>query len=73
MPVVRRDLDSCIGCGNCFKICPVDVFRFDEETMKSIIAFPEGCQSCGMCYVNCLSDSIAIEGYTLSYSVAGWK
>jgi NAD-dependent dihydropyrimidine dehydrogenase PreA subunit len=61
MAVERYDLDACIGCRNCINICPMDVFRFDEEQGKSIIAYPEHCQGCGMCYYNCMGKSLQIS------------
>ncbi len=70
MSVARYDLDRCIGCQNCVNICPMDVFRFDTEENKSVIAYPENCQNCGQCYLNCLGHSLVLTfetfGYTLS-------
>ena len=60
MAVERYDLDSCIGCRRCVELCPMDVFRFDEENMKSIIAYPENCQGCAMCYMSCPGQSLQI-------------
>ena len=51
MSVVRIDLNKCIGCENCVNICPLDVFYFNQEAHKSIIAYPENCQSCGQCFL----------------------
>lgn len=53
MSVQRYDLNACIGCESCMTVCPMDVFRFDYDQMKSVMAYPENCQSCGQCYVNC--------------------
>lgn len=61
MAVERYDLNTCIGCRNCINACPMDVFRFDEEKNKSIIAYPENCQACGMCFYVCLGDSLQIS------------
>ncbi len=70
MSVVRYDPDACIGCRRCFYICPQDVFRFNAEAKKSVIAYPESCISCGQCFVNCPGHSLALSddafGYTLS-------
>ena len=38
MAVRRADLNKCIGCRNCVNICPMDVFRFDEASRKSVMA-----------------------------------
>lgn len=61
MAVERYDLDTCIGCRRCINVCPMDVFRFDEEQKKAIIAYPENCQGCGICYFECLGDSLQIS------------
>lgn len=70
MSVIRYDLEACVGCRRCFFICPQDVFRFNEEEKKSVIAYPESCISCGQCFVNCVGHSLALSddafGYTLT-------
>ena len=58
MSVVRYDLNNCIGCQHCVTVCPMDVFRFDTEKMKSVIAYAENCQSCGQCYMGCQGRSL---------------
>lgn len=58
MTVKRNSLGLCIGCGTCARICPMDVMRFSTEHNKSVIAYPENCQSCGQCYLACLGDVI---------------
>ena len=67
MSVQRYDLNKCIGCRNCVDVCPMDVFRFNEEQNKSIIAYPENCQNCGQCYVYCLGHSLAMSGEAYAY------
>lgn len=69
MSVIRIDLDKCIGCGNCVDICPMDVFCFDHNAHKSVIVFPEACQSCGQCYFNCKGRSLGISNETFGYPI----
>lgn len=69
MAVERYDLNACIGCKLCVNICPMDVFRFDEKQNKSIIAYPENCQACGMCFYVCLGDSLQISLQSHMYPV----
>lgn len=73
MSVARYDLDACIGCMNCITICPMDVFRFDTENNKSIIAYVENCQTCGQCYFNCQGHSLAIDNAVTSYATANFR
>ena len=49
----------------------MDVFRFNEELNLSVIAFPENCQTCGQCFVNCLGHSLALSGAEWGYPVTG--
>lgn len=69
MSVKRIDIDKCIGCENCWNICPMDVFRFDYKLMKSVIAYPENCQSCGQCYLNCKGHSLGFTDEMFGYSI----
>lgn len=68
MSVARRDINACIGCRNCVNVCPMDVFYFDESTNRSVIVYPENCQSCAQCYLNCLGDSLTIVDTAFEYS-----
>lgn len=45
----------------------MDVMRLDRSAMKSVIAYPENCQSCGQCYLNCPSDSLGIDASTYGH------
>ena len=68
MAVQRFDLNRCIGCMNCVNVCPMDVFRFDYDAMKSIIAYPENCQGCGQCYVGCMGRSLELSWYETRFA-----
>ena len=69
--VKRVDLNKCIGCKNCYTVCPMDVFRFDEEKRKSVIAYPESCQNCGQCVINCLGTAITLTDEIFAYPIVG--
>ena len=73
MSVVRIDLNQCIGCENCVNICPLDVFYFNHEAHKSVIAYPENCQSCGQCFVNCLGRSLTIVNDMYGYAQTSYR
>jgi NAD-dependent dihydropyrimidine dehydrogenase PreA subunit len=53
MTVERYDSNKCTGCGACVEYCTRDVWRMDEDTGKALIAFPDDCQSCYTCEINC--------------------
>lgn len=69
MSVIRYNLESCIGCKKCYDICPMDVFRMNEETKKSVIVYPENCISCGQCFLCCPGHSLAIANEQYGYGI----
>lgn len=73
MSVQRLDLNKCIGCKMCVTVCPMDVFRFDEKAKKSVIAYPENCQSCGQCFVNCMGRSLTISDDMFGYAMTAYR
>lgn len=73
MSVQRFDLNKCIGCGNCVTVCPMDVFRMDTTARKSVIAYPENCQSCGQCFVNCMGRSLTISNDMYGYAMTAYR
>lgn len=38
----------------------MDVFYYDPAERKSVILYPENCQSCGQCYLACPTNSLII-------------
>lgn len=68
MSVARLDLNLCIGCRNCVNLCPMDVFYFDEAANKSVMAYPENCQSCAQCYLHCMGGSLTMSTLQASYA-----
>ena len=67
MSIQRYDLNNCIGCRTCMDICPMDVFRFHAGEGKSIIAYPENCQTCGQCFVNCPGHALSLSGEAYAF------
>jgi NAD-dependent dihydropyrimidine dehydrogenase PreA subunit len=52
--------DECIGCGMCITSCGREVFDFDQERSKSIVARPLQCMvGCTSCQVWCVVDAIS--------------
>lgn len=73
MSVVRIDLNRCIGCENCVNICPMDVFYFIAEAHKSVIAYPENCQSCGQCFLNCKGRALGISNDLYAFPITAFR
>ena len=69
MAVRRADLNKCIGCQTCINICPMDVFRFDSEKKKSVLAYPENCQNCGQCWLNCPAHSLRFDNEIRAFAL----
>ena len=73
MSVIRYDLEKCIGCRMCIKACPMDVFRYNAELKKSVIAYPESCITCGQCYLYCPAGSLALSSDSFGQGVNGFR
>lgn len=73
MSVIRRDLNKCVGCMNCVTFCPMDVFRFDSSAAKAVIAYPEDCQICGQCFINCQGQSLGITHDDHSHGATNYR
>ena len=69
MSVVRKDLSACIGCGECVRVCPMDVMRLDVEHAKSVIAYVGQCQTCGQCWLHCPTESIVMQNETATFGL----
>ena len=73
MSVARLDLNKCVGCRNCVNLCPMDVFYFDEEADKSVMAYPENCQSCAICYLHCAGNALYMSTLQAGYALTGGR
>ena len=54
------DEQKCSGCEICFNVCPCDVFRHVEGERLVRIAYPEDCQTCFACELDCPENAIDV-------------
>lgn len=60
--ITRAAEESCVGCGKCVKICPVDAIETTgEEGRKKARVIPEKCIGCGVCIKHCPTKSLILE------------
>ena len=55
--LVHVDSERCDSCGECVKMCPVDVF---EMPYKAVAVRPVNCMGCRTCVALCKSTAIII-------------
>ena len=58
---VTIDYDKCQGDEECVGNCPSEVFDWDEENEKPIIARMEDCLGCETCVEVCEVGAITVE------------
>lgn len=54
------DYNRCNGCKICYEECPTDVFGWDEEKKLPIVLYPNECNSCGACELDCMQLAITV-------------
>lgn len=63
----KIEYKDCIGCKNCYDICPQDVIAWDDELNMPVVAYEEECWHCGICWMECPRRAIDII-----YPVSFW-
>jgi len=58
---VEINLDLCIGCGECVKICPVKILFLDPVTNKSTVSNDSLCGGSGCCVKKCKQGAIKVR------------
>lgn len=53
----EKDVDGCVGCGNCHRMCPMDIRDvYEQKTHKDVIS--EDCVLCMTCTESCPGDNV---------------
>ena len=53
------DYDKCKNHGECFRICPEDVFDMDENGVR--VARPSDCTKCDSCVAVCPEQAVTVH------------
>lgn len=59
--ISKVDLETCIDCGICEKVCPVDVIYMDPKTKKPILKYIDHCITCFNCEIDCPVGAIDVH------------
>jgi len=54
------DYDKCIKCKKCYNLCPLDIIAWDEKDNKPYVKYPDECQLCFICQVECPVEAIKV-------------
>jgi ferredoxin len=65
MAVVAIDLEACINCGWCRRVCPTETIKYFSTGHRTHIVEPDGCIDCGICTPVCPVDCITAVEYTV--------
>ena len=59
----RIQLDKCVGCGLCTKVCPYNAISVDKEKKKAEVV-EAACAGCGTCGAECPFGAIEMRHFT---------
>jgi len=54
------DVNLCNKCKICVDVCFVNVFKWDEANNVPVAAYPEDCQICCLCELQCPTKAITV-------------
>ncbi|MFZ2330666.1 MAG: ferredoxin family protein [Atribacterota bacterium] len=49
---------NCTGCRSCYDQCPADAIGWDKEKRIPYMAYPDECNHCGVCWMECKFNAI---------------
>lgn len=56
---ITVDTGTCVGCGECIDVCPVEVYELQDE--KAVPVDIDECLGCESCVEVCEQDAIVLE------------
>ena len=60
--IPKTDMEKCIGCGTCAKICPeVCIAMTEVNGKKKPVTGYDFCKGCGLCAAECPVKAIVME------------
>lgn len=60
--IPKTDLNTCIGCGTCARVCPESAVSMMKKDNKNIpITDYDFCKGCGICATECPVKAIKME------------
>lgn len=58
----KTDLEKCIGCGTCSRVCPEGIVEMKKQKGKNVpITDYDYCKGCGICAEECPVKCIKME------------
>ena len=55
------DYEKCTSCKRCYELCPLDIIAWDEEENRPYVKYPDECQLCFICQVECPAKAIKVK------------
>ena len=53
--------DKCIKYKKCYNLCPLDIISWNEKENKPYVKYPNECQVCFICQVECPAKAINVK------------
>ncbi len=64
--IAKNDPDTCLGCGNCAKACPINAIEMvpignpQTKKKKDAVIDTSICLGCGVCALDCKNDAVSL-------------